>query len=294
MVTVGDYVRIGSVDELLALLKASSDPVQLIAGGTDLLTRLEPDSAQRVLLADIGDIDELAGLVTTDEGLRIGAATKLADIEGSELLTGILSVLADGAAQVGSPQIRHLATIGGNVCNASPAADTVPPLLILDAQAELVSPRGLRTIPLDQFFVGPGQTVVHEDEFLAALFVPTPPEGAVAAYTKQSSRRAMDLAVVGVGALLAWTGDRLEARIALGAVAPTPLRARQAEQLLLEADQLDGEVIAEAARLAAQEARPISDVRASAEYRAAMVQALAERALHRLAARLAQPPGDSR
>lgn len=286
MVTVGDYVRIGSVDELLALFETSSYPVRLIAGGTDLLTRIEPDSAERVLVADIGDVDELAGLVTTGEGLRVGAATKLADLEGSELLSGVLGVLADGAAQVGSPQIRNLATIGGNVCNASPAADTVPPLLILDARAELVSPRGLRTVPLDEFFIGPGQTVMSKDEFLAAVLIPTQPKGAVAVYLKQSPRRAMDLAVVGVGALLAWEGNGLQARIALGAVAPTPLRAVQAERLLEGAIELEGDVISRAAALAAQEAAPINDVRASAEYRKEMVRALTERALHQLAASL--------
>lgn len=284
MVTVGDYVRIGSVDELLALFETSSYPVRLIAGGTDLLTRIEPDSAERVLVADIGDVDELAGLETTGEGLRIGAATKLADLQGSELLSGVLGVLAGAAARVGSPQIRNLATIGGNICNASPAADTVPPLLILDARAEMVSPRGLRTVPLDEFFVGPGQTVMNKNEFLAAVFIPTQPKGAVAVYMKQSPRRAMDLAVVGVGALLAREGNGLQARIALGAVAPTPLRAVQAERLLEEAIELEGDVISRAAELAAQEVAPISDVRASAEYRREMVRALTERAVRQLAA----------
>lgn len=286
MVTVGDYVRIGSVDELLALFETSSYPVRLIAGGTDLLTRIEPDSAERVLVADIGDVDELAGLETTGEGLRIGAATKLADLQGSELLSGVLGVLAGAAARVGSPQIRNLATIGGNICNASPAADTVPPLLILDARAEMVSPRGLRTVPLDEFFVGPGQTVMNKNEFLAAVFIPTQPKGAVAVYMKQSPRRAMDLAVVGVGALLAREGNGLQARIALGAVAPTPLRAVQAERLLEGAIELDGNVISQAAELAAQEVAPISDVRASAEYRREMVRALTERAVRQLAASL--------
>ncbi len=286
MVTVGDYVRIGAVDELLALFETSSYPVRLIAGGTDLLTRIEPDSAERVLVADIGDVDELAGLEITGEGLRIGAATKLADLEGSELLRGALGVLAGAAARVGSPQIRNLATIGGNVCNASPAADTLPPLLILEARAEMVSPRGLRTVPLDEFFVGPGQTVMNKDELLAALLIPTPPKGAVAAYMKQSPRRAMDLAVVGVGVLLAREGNGLQARIALGAVAPTPLRAVQAERLLEGAIELDGNVISQAAKLAAQEVAPISDVRASAEYRSEMVRALTERAVRELAAGL--------
>lgn len=286
MVTVSDYIRIGSVDELLALFKESNGAVRLIAGGTDLLTRIEPDADERVLVADIADVSELIGLQSTAEGLRIGAATKLADLENSDLLNGVLGVLVEGAAQVGSPQIRNLATIGGNICNASPAADTVPPLLLLDAKAEIVSPQGARTVPLNEFFVGPGQTVMDANEFLAALIIPTQPEGAVATYIKQSPRRAMDLAVVGVGALLARQDKGLKARIALGAVAPTPLRAVQAEGLLEEAAELSDKTISQAAGLAAQKAAPISDVRASAGYRKEMVRALTERALHQLAASL--------
>lgn len=286
MVTIGDYRRVRSVDEILAVFTSSSHPARVLAGGTDLLTRLETDSPDRILVVDIGDVSELAGISSTGSGLRIGAATKLADIENSELLDGLWQVLARSAAQVGSPQIRNLATIGGNICNASPAADTVPPLLVLDAEVELISPRGVRKVPLVDFFVGPGKSILSEDEFLASILLPEPPPGALATYLKHSPRRAMDLAVVGVGVLLARMDGRSEARIALGAVAPIPLRATHAESLLAEARQLNDPVIKQAARLAAQEAKPISDVRASAEYRTAMIEALVGRALRQLAANL--------
>jgi carbon-monoxide dehydrogenase medium subunit len=163
----------------------------------------------------------------------------------------------------------------------------IPPLLVLDAEAELVSPRGSRIIPLAEFFVGPGQTILAADEILASVRLPEPPSGAVAAYHKHSPRRAMDLAVVGVAVLLARSAGQIQARIALGAVAPTPLRVTPAEGLLAETQRLDQDTIAKAARLAAEAARPISDVRASAEYRIAMVKTLTERALTQLAARLA-------
>jgi len=293
MAAISDYIRAASLAEALALFDTAALPVRLLAGGTDLLPRLQPDSPEKVLALDISDARDLAGIELAGDGLRIGAATRLAEIERSDVLAGPWAALRTGAGLVGSPQIRNLATLGGNICNASPAADTLPPLLILDAQAEIVSSHRKRQAPLSEFFRGPGQTILEAGEILASVLVPRQPSGAVAIYLKHSPRRAMDLAVVGVGALLAWIEDHLEARIALGAVGPTPIRARQAEQLLVEAAQLDGVVIAEAARLAVQETQPISDVRASAEYREAMVKALTERALHRLADDLIRPTRNS-
>ena len=287
MALIDDYVRSSSVEEALALLQKATLPVRVLAGGTDLLPRLRLDPAEKVGVVDISGASDLAGIVPARQGLRIGAATKLAAVVTSSQLSGSAwQVLAEAASLVGSPQIRNLATLGGNICNASPAADTIPALLVLDAQAEMVSARGVRSIPLSEFFVGPGQTVLEKDEILASVLLPEPPAQAVATYLKHSPRRAMDLAVVGVGVLLARAEGQIEARIALGAVAPTPLRARQAEKLIRQAPCLDDETIAEAARLAAQEARPISDVRASAEYRTAMVEVLTRRALDQLATAL--------
>ena len=284
---IADYVQGCSVEEILARLQKATLPVRVLAGGTDLLPRLRLDLAQRVEVVDISGASDLKGIVPASRGLRLGAATKLAAVVVAEELSGnAWQVLSEAASLVGSPQIRNLATLGGNICNASPAADTVPALLALDAQAELVSARGVRSVPLSEFFVGPGRTVLDEDEILASVLLPEPPPGAVAAYLKHSPRRAMDLAVVGVGVLLAQVEGRIAARIALGAVAPTPLRARQAEEMLRLAPRLNEETIAEAARLAALEARPISDVRASAEYRTAMIETLTRRALAHLAATL--------
>jgi carbon-monoxide dehydrogenase medium subunit len=288
MVTIAEYLRADSVEQVLTVLQDAALPIRLIAGGTDLLTRIQPDSPERVLAVDISTVCELEGISATNGTLRLGAATRLSDLCNSpHLSSGVWQTLALGASLVGSPQIRNLATLGGNICNASPAADMIPPLLVLDAEAELVSPRGSRIIPLAEFFVGPGQTILAADEILASVRLPEPPSGAVAAYHKHSPRRAMDLAVVGVAVLLARSAGQIQARIALGAVAPTPLRVTPAEGLLAETQRLDQDTIAKAARLAAEAARPISDVRASAEYRIAMVKTLTERALTQLAARLA-------
>jgi CO/xanthine dehydrogenase FAD-binding subunit len=286
MSVIREYVRASSIEDVVAALRGASLPAQVLAGGTDLLTKLGRGSPEPVVTVDICAVHELTQIETTADGLRIGAATKLADIERSNALTGVWRVLAEGAAKVGSSQVRNLATLGGNICNASPAADTIPPLLVLEAQVETVSPRGRRMMRLVDFFAGPGRTVLEKDEMLAFLHIPRPPDGASATYLKHSPRRAMDLAVVGVAVLLVPSNGRLEARIALGAVSPTPMRASAAEQLLATSARMSDEVIAHAARLAAEAAAPISDIRASAPYRREMVRVLTERALQQ--ARTAQ------
>ncbi|MDH3771052.1 MAG: FAD binding domain-containing protein, partial [Nitrospirota bacterium] len=190
-------------------------------------------------------------------------------------------VLADGASVVAGPQIRNLATLGGNVCNASPSADCIPPLLVLNARAELRSAEGQRSVPLDEFFVGPGQTVLDPGEVLASLELPWPATGSVASYSKVSPRQAMDLAVVGVAVALAKVDGELVTRIALGAVAPTPLRAPAAEDYVRSVGRLDESVAAEAGRLAEEAVSPIDDVRGSARYRRAMVRRVVTRDLLR-------------
>lgn len=182
-----------------------------------------------------------------------------------------------------SMQIRNLATIGGNLCNAAPSADLAPPLIALEGTAVIAGPDGERRILLDQFFLGPGQTALAPGELLVAVELPVPHPRAAAVYLKNSPRRAMDIAVVGVAAAIAWLDRRCEVvRIVLGAVAPTPLRARRAENLLL-GQEISQERVAEAARTAAQEAQPIDDVRGSAWYRRRMVDVLVRRALLQLA-----------
>lgn len=305
MSLIAEYVRAHSIDEVLAALGDKSCRTQVIAGGTDLIPRLQRGALSEVppqhgigtptstpcRVVDINDVRELGGIEVTPDGLRIGAATHLADIEVSPRLSGAWRVLADGAARVGSPQIRNLATLGGNVCNASPAADTIPPLLILDAAAEILSSHRRRIVPLAEFFVGPGRTVLEPGELLVSLHLPKPPDGAVAVYLKHSPRQAMDLSVVGVAVLLARpassSAGRWLGRIALGAVSPTPIRAIAAEQVLATSTAAEDEVWVEAGRLAAASAVPIDDIRASAEYRRELVAALTARALQMAAASLA-------
>lgn len=272
------YRKVNSItDALLALDQLEN--TRVIAGGTDLLLKLSSDLSPSIILIDITGVKQLGGIEVTDKGLRIGATTRMGDIARSNLLTGSLKMLAQGASVVGSTQIRNLATIGGNLCNASPSADTAAPLLALDAKVEIHSPKGIRIINLGDFFIGPGQTSLARDEILSAVLIPFQPNNARGIYIKHAARGAMCLAMVGVAAYCAHKDSGHVFRLALSAVAPTPIRASKAERLLNQAAKVDEQLIQKAAQLAAKESEPITDVRASAKYRREMVSQLTARAL---------------
>jgi carbon-monoxide dehydrogenase medium subunit len=280
-----DYRRAENLEDALAYL-ASSQPARPLAGGTDMLLHGKPGGEDFTAL-DISALDELDYIRTHDGGLRIGAATRMIDLEHSPLLNDAFICLKQGAREVGSIQIRHLATLGGNLCNASPSADTAAPLLALDASARLASRRGERQATLEDFFLGPGRTILEPDELLLEVQVPAQPPGAQGLYLKLKVRQALDLAIVGVAAVL-WPDDGgFQARIGLAAVAPTPLRAREAERYLAQADRLDAGTIEQAARLAAEACSPIDDSRGTARYRKDMVQAFTRKVLRQLAGQLA-------
>ncbi|MEW6751156.1 MAG: xanthine dehydrogenase family protein subunit M [Candidatus Latescibacterota bacterium] len=275
-----EYSAPHSVKEAVALL--GQEGAAVLAGGTDLLLRLQAGEPGPCRVVDIKRIPGFAQLrFDPHKGLSIGPAVTLSELERSEVVERHYPALAQGARVVGSVQIRNRATLVGNLCNAAPSADTAPGLLVLGARLRLVGPDGRRTLALEAFFQGPGQTALRPGELVVGVQVPTPPPRSGSAYVRHTLRQAMDIAVVGVGVSLTLAGRRpacAEVAIALGAVAPTPLRARQAEGFL-RGEDLTPERIARAAELAAAEARPISDVRASAEYRRELVQVLAQRML---------------
>ncbi len=278
MTVFQDYLKPNTLGEALSILGEGRN-THILAGGTDILLKLEQDKYQRCSLVDITGIDSLSGISASETGLWIGAATKLSDIAKSGQLTGAYQVLASAASLIGSPQIRNMATIGGNLCNASPSADMSAPLLVLEAQLEISSAAQKRLVPLADFFSGPSKTVLEPGEMLTALHIPAPEHGSAATYCKHSTRGAMDLAVAGVSVLLWRLEGQYHARIGLAAVSPTPIRVYQAEQLISGAKSLDDELISSAANSAAETCRPISDIRASAEYRKALVGELTVRAL---------------
>jgi aerobic carbon-monoxide dehydrogenase medium subunit len=275
-----DYSAPVSLAEAISLLDRHGEAARVIAGGTDLLTALKERWEQPAYVIGLGAIPGL-GYITYDEGvgLRIGAAATVRAVETSVVVRAKYPVLAYAASTLASIQIRNLATVAGNICRASPSADMPPALLVLDASVVLIGPAGERVLPLAEFFTGPGRTVRRPNELLTEIRIPTSRPHRGAAYIKHSPRRAMDLAVVGVAAAVTLQdGVCRDVRIALGAVAATPRRARRAE-VVLEGSEPTAARLEDAARVSVTECSPISDARGSADYRREMVRVNTVRAL---------------
>lgn len=253
-----------------------------LAGGTDLVIAMKEKGLVPKYVVDLKRIPGLSGIrETSDGGLSIGALTTLRVIETSATIRSRYRFLAQSAAEVGSIQIRNRATVGGNMANATPSADVAPTLLALDAKVKLFGPSGSRILELGDFFRGPGQTVMQPGEILTEILIPASDSQLVGEYIKFSPRDMMDLAYVGVAVALTLTEAERKCefvRIALGAVSPTPMRAKGAEALLLN-QPLSEDLARAAGQEAARECKPISDVRSSAEYRREMVRVNTTRAL---------------
>ncbi len=283
------YLAPTSLVQALAVL-ADGGGATLLAGGTDLMpqSRAGRVPAARTLL-NIRRIPGLDGIVLDGGALRLGALVTLATLLEHPLVRAHAPLLAEAADHFASDQIRNAATLGGNLCNASPAGDLAPPLLVLDAEVELASLGNAgavrsRWLPLAEFFTGPGRTQRTADELLCGVRFPLPPPGHRVRFYKGGTRPALDIATISI-ALAARRdadGSLHDVRLALGAVAPTPLRARRTEQIL-EGRRLDAALADEAAHCAAEEATPIDDVRASAWYRKELVHNMTRRMLEDVA-----------
>jgi len=278
------YLTPTSLEEAVGLLAEHGREARVLAGGTDLLLKVKAGRVRPRCLVNIKRIPGLDGMsFDPTSGLRLGALVTAADVARSEVVQTHYPALVQGASVMASLQIRNLATVGGNLCNAAPSADLAPPLIALGGSAVIAGPEGQRRVPLGEFFLGPGQTILAPGELLVAITLPFPRPGSAAVYLKNSPRQAMDIAVVGVAVAMRRLDERCEdVCLVLGAVAPTPLRARRAEALLRGEEittERVPELVAEAARTAAQEAQPIDDVRGSVWYRRQMVEVLTRRAL---------------
>jgi CO/xanthine dehydrogenase FAD-binding subunit len=276
----------GSVEECVKALATHGAGAKTVAGGTDLLPQMKNALVKPAVVIDLSGIAALRGVAAANgAGLRVGAGATARELELHPEVRRRYTGLSDGAALVGSVQIRNLATVGGNLCNAAPSADMAPPLLALEADAVIASPRGERRVPLVSFFQGVRRTVLAPDELLVALVIPAPPAGSGGSYIRHTPRRELDIAVVGVASQVTVQNGRcVKARIALASVAPTPVRATAAEQSL-EGEALTPERIERAAGLAVEAARPISDQRGSAEFRTHLVRVLTRRTLTKALAR---------
>jgi len=268
-----------SIEGLLEMLKSKPN-VKLIAGGTDLLLQMKQGTAQPETVISLKNVEELRGFSVSKNGYRLGAGMTLRGITRSNELTQNFPGLVYAAGVVASEQIRTLATLGGNICNASPSADMVPPLIALDAVVQLVSNQGQRDLSLSEFFKGPGESILKSGEIMHSIFLPHPSGNMI--YSKHAPRKFMDLAVVGVAVRLAKKNGKInEARVALGAVGPVPFRAEKTEALLA-GQALTTELMLEAGEMAAGECVPIDDIRGSAWYRKRMVKVHVRRNLEAL------------
>jgi len=276
-----EYHAPASLPEALDLLAEYDGKGRVLAGGTDLLVSMKKREVLPEHLISLKGIAELKGIHDEKEGTKIGALVTLGEIEHSKMIQDKFRVLWDAVQVMASLQVRNLGTIGGNLCSAAPSADTAPPLIVLDASVEIISSRGKRKVLVENFFKGPGESVLKPGEILARIMIPNPLNKSSGAYFKLMRRAAMDLAQVGVAVCLSLDSEKMicrGARIALGAVGSTPIRALKAEQILLN-KELNERVGKEAGKIAAQEANPRSSLRASKEYRREMIEVLTKRAV---------------
>ncbi len=274
-----DYFRPATLDELWPLREANPGG-RIVAGGTDLMVRVASRVERPGVMLSLRGIAELSGVEAEGDGVRIGATTTIARIAGDPVLQERYPVLVEAAGCLGSPQIRNAATVGGNLCNASPCADTAPPLLVLDARARLLGPGGRREVPLRDFFQGPGETCLGDDEILEALLLPAPEHGARGAFLKKRRVR-MDLALASVAVQLRVEGGVCKsARVAAGSVASVPLRLEAVEQQLEGAELTDG-VLQRASDAARDAVSPITDLRSTEEYRRQIIGVYVKRAVLR-------------
>ena len=279
-----DFVEPDSLDDALAALAENPVETALLAGGTDLLRNIRLGNRQPSRVISVARLPELIGIEQRDDGgLTIGALTTMAELAANEKVVEHYPALAEAAAQVGSPQVRNRASMGGNLVNASPCADSAPPAYVFDAVVVLKKSKEQRRLALAEFITGPGQTMLENDEILVAIELQAPGEHVGSAYETLTRRKALEITIASATAHLnlSGPGGTIEkARICLGSVAPTPLLAQGAEKALI--GQVANEAtIARAAAAAVKDSSPIDDLRAHAQYRRWMVEVLTHRALTR-------------
>ena len=272
-----EYSLPQSVEEALSILNSESNAT-VFAGATDLIPQLRGGRAEPGLLVDLKKIPSLMNLSFSSGSWKIGAATPVASIKNNEKLTKELPGLSEASALIGSDQIQNRASLGGNVCTASPGADTVPSLMVNDALAVIASNEGARTIPVADVITGPGSTSLGSGEFIIEFLVPQPPPGTSDAYERFIPRTEMDIAVVDAAARISLDerGNCKEAKIAIGAAAPTVIRVPAAERIL-QGKKINDELLAGVMEEVSKACNPINDKRGTIEYRRQVAGVLAKR-----------------
>lgn len=279
-----EYASPKSVDEVVALLQKKGDMARVLSGGTDLLVALREGRRRAEVVVDVKRLPETTELsFDPQQGLTLGAAVPCYRMYDNKTVAAAYPGLMDSAHLIGGVQIQGRASFGGNLCNASPAADSIPALIAHSAICQIAGPNGRRSVPVEEFCVAPGRTQLQPGEFLVSMSIPAPKAGFGAAYLRFIPRNEMDIAVVGAGASVQLDESRtkfVSARIALGAVAPTPLYVADAGAALA-GQPVNAESLATAAKIAQDAAKPITDMRGTAEYRKHMAGVLTRRALEK-------------
>lgn len=275
-----DYYGPKTIDEAVTLCRQQGPGARIMAGGTDLLVKMRHKVLKPTAVIGLKGIADLKQIrFDRREGLTIGATALLADVAAHPQIRKYYPAVAQAASGTANVQVRHMGTVVGNICNASPSADNAPTLLVMEAKVHIAGPKGNRQLDLNGFFKGPGLTALEPGEIVTAIAIGPPPPDCGACYLHLSARGRMDCSAVGVGVMVEREASRCRSlRIAVGACAPTPLRAFKAEALATKA--VFGEtLVAKLAAAAEAETMPINDVRASADYRRRMVKVLTGRAL---------------
>lgn len=291
-----DYWEAPSLDDALTELEITGADAKVIAGGTDLVLNMKKKKILPRRIISLHNLKELDFVRAQNSEIHIGALSRHADIAGHPLLKTHLPILCEAVGLIGSWQIRNVGTIGGNICNASPAADSIPPLMALDAQLIVASKTEEKKIPLDSFFTGPGETVLETGQILKEIVIELPKQLSAGCYLKLRRRKAVDVSLAGVAfqAETASDGKTLaNVAVALGSVAPTPIRVPDAEAVLTGLPVAEAMTkISDCARIAAQSASPIDDVRASASYRRTIIAVFLQQCAHKALAALKNDGGN--
>jgi len=276
------YLIPKTLKEACIMLAEHEDKARILAGGTDLLIKMKHRMVQPEFIIGISNIPNSDYIHSNHKNLTIGANATLCAVAQNPDIQRFFPALAYASSVTATVQIRNMGTVVGNICNASPSADTATPLLVYDTKVVIMHPAGERTLPLDEFFRGPGVTALESGEIVKELILPLIPDNSGSNYQKVSARSKVDIAAVGVSACLQVDEKETitKARIAIGAVAPVPKRVLHAEKSL-EGKLLTEELVKQAAEISLDEATPITDTRATAQYRREMVDVLVRRALNK-------------
>lgn len=277
-----EYLSPDTVEEALGLLNQYGQKAKVLAGGTDLISEMKWGEHKPEYVISLGRISGLDNIDYDEKsGLKLGALCKIAQIEKSDVIREYYPILSQAASVLASMEIRNRATVGGNLCTAAPSADMPPSLLALEARAVIASNEGERALPLEDFFAGPKKTVLKHDEILVRLEVPPMKPNSAGEYVKFGRRRAMEIAMIGVAALLTIEPKEnqcIDLKLAFATAAPTPIRTKEAEKKLI-GNKLDANIIETAAQMASEEASPRTSWRTTEEYRRDLIPVLTRRAI---------------